>query len=167
MKLFCILALATVIPVCYGAPDPCSGEQHGEFDFWLGKWTAYSSEGVKQGSNHLHKIMGNCGMQENWTSANGQFKGTSYNFYMPRKKVWHQTWVDNGGGRLLLEGGFENGKMRLRGVRKNAEGGNVIDQITWSLLEDGGVRQHWQTSKDEGLTWADVFDGYYKKDNIQ
>lgn len=63
--------LATVIPVCYGAPAPCSGEEFGEFDFWLGKWTAYSSEGVKQGSNHLHKIMGNCGMQENWTSANG------------------------------------------------------------------------------------------------
>ena len=83
---------------------------------------------------------------------------------MPRKKVWHQTWVDNGGGRLLLEGRFEDGAMRLRGGRKNAEGGNVIDQITRTLLEDGRDRQYWQASKDEGVACSDVFDGYYKKD---
>jgi len=54
--------------------------------------------------------------------------------------------------------------MRLRGGRKNAEGGNVIDQITRTLLEDGRDRQYWQASKDEGVAWSDVFDGYYKKD---
>ena len=144
-------------------PKPCSGAGHQQFNFWLGKWTAYSLDGVKQGTNHLHKIVGGCGVQENWQGVGG-FKGTSYNFYMPRKEQWHQTWVDNSGGRLLLNGGFSEGRMQLQGSRPTAKGGTIIDRITWTPLEDGRVRQHWQTSTDEGETWNEAFDGYYKKD---
>lgn len=146
-------------------PPPCSAPEHRQFDFWLGKWTAYSAEGQKQGTNHLHKIVGECAMQENWQSARGAFKGTSYNFYEPRRKVWHQTWVDNGGGTLLLEGGLIDGKMQLQGNRSSQEGETVIDRITWTPLDDGRVRQHWQSSADNGKTWSDVFDGFYQRDD--
>ncbi len=170
MKIRTILLICVLLPA-YGLaedeapPKPCTAEEHQQFAFWLGKWTAYSEDGQKQGTNHLHEIMDGCGMQENWVGASGAFKGTSYNFYMPRKGRWHQTWVDNSGGRLLLEGGFSEGKMQLQGARPTQDGKEVIDRITWTPLPDGRVRQHWQASTDDGETWSDVFDGYYQRDS--
>ena len=146
------------------APVPCSAPEYRQFDFWLGKCTAYSSDGKKQGTNHIHRVTDNCAIQENWNS--GKFEGTSYNFYMSKKKTWHQTWIDNSGGRLLIEGGLVDGKMQLQGTRPSAEGEDIIDRITFSPLEDGHVRQHWQGSSD-GKQWQGVFDGYYQRDESE
>lgn len=146
-------------------PPPCAAPEYDQFDFWLGKWTSYDKDGKKQGTNHLHQVMGNCGMQENWTSANGAYKGTSFNFYDKREDKWYQTWVDNQGGHLFLEGGMAGDSMQLSGERTNPDGEHVIDRITWTPLDDGRVRQHWEVSKDGGDTWSDLFDGYYQKDS--
>ncbi|MBT4162465.1 MAG: hypothetical protein HOC70_06145 [Gammaproteobacteria bacterium] len=165
MKTVLLIVLSLIAAMSSAEPVPCSSEEHTQFDFWLGKWTAYTADGkTRQGTNHLHKIMGNCGMQENWESASGNFSGTSYNFYMASRGVWHQTWVDNSGGRLLLEGRKEEGEMVLQGNRTAADGVTVLDRITWTPLEDGRVRQHWQASKDDGVTWSEVFDGYYQRE---
>ena len=108
--------------------------------------------------------MGTCAIQENWNSASDNFRGTSFNYYSPVRKTWNQVWIDNSGGQLSLEGRFEEGQMRLKGNRRSMDGKNVIDRITWTPLEDGRVRQHWQTSEDAGRNWSVVFDGYYQKD---
>ena len=108
--------------------------------------------------------MGNCALQENWSSGGGKFEGTCYNFYNQVSKKWNQTWVDTSGSSLDLTGGLSYGSMRLSGNRIDEKGGTVIDRITWTPLEDGRVRQHWQASSDGGESWADVFDGYYTKD---
>lgn len=147
-------------------PKPCTAESYNQFDFWLGKWTVSNDAGEIQGNNHIHKIMGNCGMQENWTGGSG-FVGTSYNFYDSRSKVWRQTWIDNQGGSLLLTGGLVGTSMQLSGERASREGKTVIDRITWTPLADGRVRQHWQASEDAGKTWSDVFDGYYKRESAE
>lgn len=144
-------------------PDPCSSPEYRQFDFWLGEWTAFSEEGEKQGTNHLRQVMGQCAIQENWESARGPYRGTSYNFYNSRTGKWHQTWIDNRGGHLFLDGGMRGKSMQLSGERTTAEGEKRIDRITWTPLEDGRVRQHWQASTDGGKTWEDVFDGYYEK----
>lgn len=164
VKILVAIGLWTSM-MAYAEDGPCAGEVRRQFDFWLGKWTAFSADGKKLGTNHLHPIMDGCGMQENWESATSAYKGTSYNFYIPQRDVWHQTWVDIGGGHLLLEGRFENGSMRLEGKRSNSEGDELIDRITWTPLEDGRVRQYWQISSDGGESWQDAFDGYYRKDD--
>ena len=41
---------------------------------------------------------------------------------------------------------------------------NVIDRITWTPMQDGRVRQHWQASSDDGETWAYVYDGSTQRD---
>ena len=38
----------------------------------------------------------------------------------------------------------------------------TINRVTWSLLDDGRVRQHWENSSDKGETWTTSFDGFYK-----
>ena len=141
--------------------QPCSAQEHEQFSFWLGRWDSFDKQGKKQGTNQIQKIMGGCALQENWHSQ--RFKGTSYSFYNKSTDQWHQTWVDNSGGNLILKGGLRGGNMQMSAVRTNESGEDIIDRITWSPLEDGRVRQHWQSSADTGVSWTDVFDGYYVK----
>jgi hypothetical protein len=165
-KLFKILLLLTSTAIFAEEPPPvpCSADEHRQFDFWLGHWTSYSKDGKKQGTNHLTKLMGQCVIQENWESGGGKFKGTSFNFYDPVRKEWHQTWVDSSGGTLRLDGGLVGGSMQLSGQRTGSNGDKVVERITWTPLENGSVRQHWQASIDEGENWTEVFDGYYRRE---
>ena len=36
------------------------------------------------------------------------------------------------------------------------------ERITWTPNADGSVRQHWETSTDDGKTWKTSFDGLYR-----
>ena len=167
MRSVALIVLLVAMEFVYAEevkPSACSSNEYNQFDFWLGKWTSYSIEGKEQGKNHLIKMMGNCLIQENWSSGGGNFKGTSYSFYDQQSKKWNQTWVDSSGGTLDLSGGFVNGSMQLAGDHLDEKGIIVTDRITWTPLEDGRVRQYWQTSSDHGLTWSEVFDGYYQKE---
>jgi hypothetical protein len=140
----------------------CSSAEQRQFDFWIGDWQVTDKDGKVLGGNHIFPILDGCALSENRTSARGN-KGVSYNFYDKAKKQWHQTWIDASGGALYLNGGFSESKMVLQGQTPNKEGGYLLQKISWIALDDGRVKQHWQTSKDEGKTWQDAFVGYYKK----
>lgn len=62
----------------------------------------------------------------------------------------------------MLEGGLRDGKMVLLGKRQTQRG-QVIDRVTLATLPDGGVRQHWLSSANDGETRADVYDGGYQR----
>ena len=142
----------------------CDIEQRRQFDFWLGNWQSKAVDGKLQGRNEIRKILGGCAIQENWTSGGGKFRGTSYNFYDASSGKWHQTWVDTSGANLQLDGGLVNSSMVLS-AETLVEGILTINRITWTPLDDGRVRQHWEVSTDQGALWKDVFDGYYEKLN--
>jgi hypothetical protein len=89
--------------------------------------------------------------------------GTSFNIYYVGDRRWHQTWVDNSGGLLRLDGGLQDGKMVLSGARTTRAGKRVIDRIVWTPASNGDVRQVWDYSSDGGKTWHAVFDGTYVK----
>jgi amino acid transporter len=89
--------------------------------------------------------------------------GESFNLYDGAAKRWHQTWVDNGGTLLLLDGGLVDGRMVLSGPGKGPKGEAIINRIAWEKLADGRVRQTWTVSSDGGATWTNAFDGYYAK----
>ncbi|RMG16869.1 MAG: hypothetical protein D6730_24680, partial [Bacteroidetes bacterium] len=116
------------------------------------------------GTNRIVVLQDSCVIQENWVAANGRYTGTSYNYYHAQTGRWHQTWVDNQGGSLELEGAFSDGAMvMMSGEMKNAKGETYINRITWTPKPDGSVRQHWEVSSDQGKSWTTVFDGLYKK----
>jgi hypothetical protein len=91
--------------------------------------------------------------------------GTSLNMYVPGTGRWHQTWMDDSGTLLLLDGGIEDGRMVLRGEAPvaGAPGVTALQRITWSRLPEGKVRQLWETSSDGGKTWTVAFDGTYSR----
>jgi hypothetical protein len=142
----------------------CCGEKARQFDFWLGTWNVSTPDGKLAGTNTIELIQDSCVLRENWTSSKSDFTGTSYNFYNKVTEKWQQTWVDNKGGNLLLEGEYVNGKMILSSKPvRNANGKMQVDRITWTNNTDKTIRQYWEASTDNGVTWKTVFDGLYKR----
>lgn len=149
-------------PAATPAPPPCAAPEFRQFDFWLGDWEVEVG-GQVGGTNRISRLYGDCILREEYQTTNGRFVGTSLNGFDPGRKVWHQTWVDNQGTVLLLDGRFEQGRMRLEGKTKTAAGGEQLERITWTPNADGTVRQQWEQSTDGGKSWTTAFDGLYRK----
>jgi hypothetical protein len=141
---------------------PCAAPEHRQFDFWVGDWDVTTPEGAPAGHNLIESILGGCVLSENWTGSRGGV-GKSYNAYNGRTRQWHQTWVDNSGSVVQLDGGFANGKMVLSGEGRDSTGAKVVNRITWQEIEPGVVRQLWEQSADGGKSWSVAFDGRYRK----
>jgi hypothetical protein len=142
-------------------PTACASAQHHQFDFWIGDWEVTLPNGKHAGTNQVEPILAGCVLRESWSGAGGMH-GTSYNIYDASAHRWHQTWVDDHGTLLELNGTFENGKMVLTGEQKDTSG-TTLQRITWTPSADGEVRQLWEASSDGGKTWAVQFDGRYRK----
>ncbi len=140
-------------------PPPCAAPEYRQFDFWVGSWNVFNPQGQHVGTNTIERTLDGCALHERWKSA-GQHWGFSYNIYDRAKGRWHQSWVDNGGLLLLIEGGIENGRMVLSGTTQGAQG-PVLNRITWTPIARDSVRQLWETSTDQGTTWAVAFNGLY------
>jgi hypothetical protein len=142
----------------------CCTEKYSEFDFWIGSWTVTNPKGDVAGKNVIEKIQDNCILRENWTSAKGNYTGTSNNFYNSQADQWEQIWIDNQGGSLHLKGKRVSNKMIMQTDEAlNKDGKSYIHRLTWTNNEDGSVRQLWETiTNDTDVTIA--FDGLYKKD---
>jgi hypothetical protein len=153
----------TALTQIRGNAAPCeTREQHKQLDFWLGDWAVYDNAGKLAGVNKIEKLLNGCLIVENWTGAAGM-TGKSMNFYDSSLQKWRQVWVDASGNPVFVAGGLQpDGSMRLSGTGKNPQG-EFQRRMTVSKLDDGGLRQHWEQSKDGGATWVTVFDGRYKK----
>jgi hypothetical protein len=144
------------------APPACSSPEFRQFDFWLGDWDVKLPNGKVAGTNSIKSILGGCVLQESWQGT-GNINGHSYNIYDAATKTWHQTWVDNAGSLLNLNGGLVDGKMVLSGDTVDEKGNKSTNRITWTKVDADHVRQLWETSSDGGKTWTVAFDGQYTK----
>jgi hypothetical protein len=140
--------------------SPATGHEH-EFDFWIGEWEVFGPKGKQLGVSSITSPLGTGALAEHWRGAGG-FEGRSLNAYDAVRGCWHQTWLDNTGSVLMLDGHLVDGSMVLEGVAPLEDGAAPQPQrITWTP-EDDGVRQHWETrSDDDG--WTTLFDGHYRR----
>jgi hypothetical protein len=140
----------------------CNSDEYRQFDFWIGKWSV-TEGGQPAGQNSIEPDLKRCALFESWSSVDGS-RGRSINFYDRERRRWHQTWVDDRGGALELDGGLVDGSMVLEGERPDAKARTPArHRITWTPQPDGSVRQHWQIRKGEHSNWETVFDGLYKR----
>jgi hypothetical protein len=142
-------------------PAPCPGAESHQFDFWIGDWEVRDM-GALSGHNSIRPILDGCVLQETWSGVSGS-AGSSLNFYDPLRRHWRQFWVWREGTTLELEGDFRDGKMVLEGESLGRNGEKQRNRISWSSNADGSVRQHWQISRDGGVTWKTEFDGEYRR----
>ena len=153
---------AQAAPAPAPKPPACAGPEFRQFDFWIGDWDVKLPNGKVAGTNSIKSILDGCVLQESWQGS-GNIKGHSFNIYDAGTKTWHQTWVDNGGSLLNLNGGLVDGKMVLSGETVDDKGAKTINRITWTKVDADHVRQLWETSGDGGKTWEVAFDGQYTK----
>ena len=159
-----LAVLSAAVPATAQQPQgkKCDTPEHRQFDFWVGDWEVFDANtGEPAGTNRIELILDNCVIQEHWESANS--RGESYNIYSATEKKWHQTWVDSNGSLLTIDGAFEDGRMVLSGEHLGRQGGMVLHEISYEIVEDGNVKQHWRASRDNGKEWQDLFVGIYKK----
>jgi hypothetical protein len=147
------------------APAPpvagCDAPEYRQFDFWIGAWTV-TEGGQPAGRNRIEADLRGCVLFESWTSVDGG-RGRSLNYYDRSSRRWHQSWIDDRGGVLELDGGWSNGSMVLEGERPGDKSGErARHRIAWTPNADGSVRQRWQVMKAQG-SWETVFDGLYQR----
>jgi len=173
-SLIAILCLAASAPVLAAKPPPaplspavdgaigtvCTAPVFRQFDFWLGRWTVTDPKGSVVGHSRITRISRGCALHERWLGRRST--GHSLNYYDARTRQWHQDWVGGGGQVLHLRGALEDGSMVLKGIRRDQRG-RVLDRITWTPLSRHRVRQHWETSRDGGVTWKTLFLGTYTR----
>jgi hypothetical protein len=160
--LFLLMLVQTAAPGPVGHASPCTAPEYRQFDFWIGDWEVRSAQGRVLGHNRITSILSGCALQEEWTSADAKFRGVSHSAFDPKDRRWHQAWVDTSPSRLDLVGGMVDGRMILEQRSRDGEA-KALQRVTWTPLPDGGLRQLWETSADDGGTWKTVFDGYYSR----
>jgi hypothetical protein len=145
-----------------GASSACTSAEHRQFDFWIGEWEVRRADGALAGHNTIAPAHGGCVLEERYAGTTG-YSGGSLNIYDASRGRWHQSWVDNGGLLLELEGEFRDGRMVLQGETVDSAGRKVAHRITWQPLSGGKVRQLWEQSFDSGTSWTPAFDGIYSR----
>lgn len=152
-------APATPAPV----QNPCAAEEFGALDFWVGEWDVFQTGTETQvATSRIEKVSNGCAIRESWMPLRGP-GGTSLSSYDAETGLWHQLWIGAQPGRVFFEGGAVEGALVLTGYwGRDAEGQPSLVRMTYSLNDDGSVRQHGQASSDHGLNWTDSFDLTYR-----
>ncbi len=147
----------------------CAADEYRHFDFWLGEWDVTSAGNAQPtAASRISSKQDGCVVLEEY-SVGTAFTGMSINFYDSAKETWHQTWMSNAGGSVYLEGALnKDGAMVLSDQELPiSKVTGTINRVTWTPNNDGSVRQFWESSTDDGETWAVAFDGLYTKKSEQ
>lgn len=160
LALVLLLVCLSVVPA-FSQQAPCSDPGYRQFDFWVGKWDVFGPKGKLVATNSIEKEYGGCVLHERYATLK-VYTGESLNTYDPARKMWHQTWVDNSGMLLLLDGEFDGKSMVLEGKTLDTAGKETRHRITWTPNTDASVRQRWESTDAKGA-WTVAFDGLYKR----
>lgn len=144
----------------YQRAFPCfASPEHRHFDFWLGEWEVFVGN-TKVGDNTISRQDGGCMLLEQYTTAR-DYVGQSTNFYDPHDDKWKQIWIDNTGSvSKYVESERRPGYLQLISTPESTPSQPIL-RMTFSLQEDGSVRQFIEQKTEE--EWQAVFDGKYVK----
>lgn len=145
---------------------PCtSNPVYRQFDFWIGEWDVYGLNGKKAGDSKIELILDSCIILENYKTITGNYSGKSFNAYNATTKQWQQTWVDNVGGTLEYpEGKYDNNRMIFLTKPFNFSKDTIaIRRLSFYNLSTDKLRQHFEITKDNGVTWKTEYDLEYRR----
>jgi len=158
---------AKILEIVTHNQKPCAyAAENRQFDFWLGEWSVVTSQGeTPAGDSRIELILGDCVVQENWTSAgNIGYSGKSYNVYNAALKRWEQYWVDNAGGNIFFYGGLKDGVMDYwTDEITQPDGKKLKRHLQFIKLGPDTVRQFSRGSNDSGKTWFVEYDFTYNR----
>jgi hypothetical protein len=167
---FCTTAIFLLAPTarCWPAnsystekphtPLPCAGNSYRQFDFWIGDWDVFDVERptVLVAHARIESMLNGCVLHEVYENVEGQ-KGESFSIYDATRDCWHQSWVNDRGYLLTIEGHLQRDDMILEGVDHLPDGKPRQVRGEWRA-EGHGVREIAARSIDGGKTWLPWFD---------
>ncbi|GFD76608.1 hypothetical protein KUL113_60280 [Tenacibaculum sp. KUL113] len=68
VTIFVISSFFSIISAQNAPTRPCNEIGYTQFDFWVGNWNVYNTEGKLIGHNNVIKTPNACAIQENWDS---------------------------------------------------------------------------------------------------
>lgn len=152
----------TVLEATRRASEPCAHiPEYRAFDFWIGEWEVRNPAGQTIGENRIVPLLNGCGLQENWTDAQGN-EGKSLNAFDRTMGIWRQLWVsdrgnvtDYGIGRVR-----EDGALEFDAEVKNPAGETGHLRMVFTPVAPDTVRQEIFQS-DDGEQWTSAWLGIY------
>ncbi len=147
-------------------PAPCSGPGWQQMDFWIGEWDltwpARIQNPAGTGTNRIEKILGGCVVEERF-AANGpaSLVGRSVSTYDPQSRKWRQTWVDNQGSYLDLEGGLDGERMILSRKGTSRQGKPQMSRMVFLNITSDSFDWRWEKSEDGGKSWQLMWPIHY------
>ena len=141
---------------------PCEAlDSASAFDFWLGSWEVRLADGTLVGQSEVSKRDGGCAVIEEWDGTGGS-TGTSVSYFMPSRGQWRLVWVGSAGTLIDMVGGPSDDGMRLEGTIEYASQDQVSAfRGSWTILEEGVIRQLFEEFSVVAQGWVPWFDGYY------
>lgn len=140
----------------------CCSTPYQQFDFWIGDWNVYDTNGVLVGTNKIQSLEDKCVLAERWVGGQGT-TGRSLNYYNAKDNTWNQVWVDNGGNPLALKGAWNGKSMVMKGaLQQGQQIRSYRNVISWTPQSDGSVVQLWEIQSDDGRVLRTLFKGIYR-----
>ena len=143
----------------------CDSPESKQLDFWVGTWelsyTGPNGQPAKS-RNRITKVLDGCAVLEEFDGGAGtKLVGRSYSVFDRATKRWKQTWVDNTGSYLDLEGATVDGNFAFeRTVTRN--GRTSHQRMVFSEVKPDSLRWSWQLSPD-GKAWNTAWDIEYRR----
>jgi len=163
LLFFLVISFACQTVHAQKGQKPCSAAEAAQFDFWVGEWNLYTDDTLT-GTNSIYKIMDGCTVQENFENPKSHYSGKSWSMYNSQAKSWQQTWVDNQGGYIVLNGKFENGAMTLTTeARKLPNGKEQVYRMVYHNIAQNSFDWDWESTTDNGATWVSGWHIHYKR----
>lgn len=159
-----VLAGLLAVPAPAGAdssaPAPCAASVYHQLDFFVGNWLVTDKSRKTLATDRVSKEFGGCVIWEQWFGARGS-RGAGYSGYVPARRRWVQTFMNDRGTVLVFEGGPQAEGFVIEGPSYTKSGALGHDRVVFRTLLHGIVEEYWTTSLDGGKTSTVVFDGFF------
>ncbi|WDI31801.1 hypothetical protein PUV54_01195 [Hyphococcus flavus] len=166
---------------CRGTPSWAQTDaQFSDFDFWVGEWHVYDTKsGELRGFDDIEKVLEGCVIKQHWRQMDDLFSAQGLPWRLQGNSltgmgadgVWRQTWTDNHGAFMVLEGGLnDKGHMVLTSEwltfpAQNGQLQTVRYIWNWDAADDGLTIHNWGyvQAGDENGEMRPYFDITYRK----
>ncbi len=134
-------------------------------DFWIGEWDlsvevpadpSAKSWNRARGVSVIRSVLGGCAIEENFHAdgPDAPWAGRSFSMYVPARKGWRQTWVDDSGSYLAFDGGPTPAGFALVGEEKIVEGNRTRMRMVFGEITRDALVWRWERGTEPAATWA-------------
>lgn len=154
------LLLPIVLMPGVARASACDSPAYHAYDFFVGNWDVYRTDGRRFASDVVTKEMDGCAILERWDHKKEQ--GVGYSAYDVQQNRWIQDFFQNDGTVLTFVGHAVPDGMLFEGVDVPKPGVLERNRVLFRRRDDG-FEEFWTTSIDGGHSWKTVFDAFFRR----